>query len=274
MIDVNEKEQCCGCGACEQICPRNCIKMKDDEEGFLYPRPIENRCIHCNLCDHVCPTVNYRTNSDKILGCYIAYNVNEEIRKTSSSGGIFFQLASLIIDHGGIVYGAAFDKDYSVHHIRTCSHDQLLSLKGSKYTQSRIEHTFLNVREDLNDGKIVVFSGTACQVAGLKTFLGKENEERLLTIDLLCHGVPSPKVWSLYLRYISSINKNITHISFRDKSTGWKHYSMRFDFEEQENYVCIHQNDCYSQLFLSIDILNPRCLFGIIYSILEYYSDK
>ena len=259
MIEVNDKKQCCGCGACAQACPQNCIKMTDDEEGFLYPKLIEKRCIGCNLCETVCPIVNFRSNTDKALGCYIAYNTSEKIRKTSSSGGLFFQLASLIIHRGGVVYGAAFDSDFSVHHIRTNSHEQLLSLKGSKYTQSRIENVYLDVHNDLKNGKLVVFSGTACQVAGLKAFLGTDHEERLLTIDLLCHGVPSPKVWNLYLKYISIINKTITHIDFRNKSTGWKNYSMRVDFEGHESYTCIHQEDCYSQLFLSNICLRPSC---------------
>ena len=224
-----EKKECCGCTACVHICPVNCITMQEDEEGFLYPVIEEEKCIHCHKCEKVCPgriTKQIHTNTETFVG----YCIDEEIRKQSSSGGIFSVVAEWIIQQKGVVFGAAFDDNFEVHHIAIETKAELEKLRGSKYVQSRLENVFLQVKQYLEMKRIVLFTGTACQIAGLKNYLNTE-DENLYTIDVLCHGVPSPKIWRIYLdekqkQYHSSIEQ----YEFRNKENGWKNYYINILF--------------------------------------------
>ena len=240
MIHILDKHNCCGCAACVQACPKQCISFNEDEQGFRYPLVDESLCIDCGLCEKVCPVI-HQSDAKKPLKVYAAQNPNEEIRLKSSSGGIFTLLAEAVIDEGGVVFGARFDKNWEVEHGYTESKEGLTAFRGSKYLQSRTGETYKQARDFLKAGRKVLYSGTSCQIAGLKKFLRKEYEN-LITVDVVCHGAPSPLVWRTYLDDLkkcpkgtagknsvcSSINEMpvITGISFRDKSTGWKKYGF------------------------------------------------
>lgn len=240
MIVIKEKEKCCGCGACGDICPKSAISFNSDKEGFWYPVVDLEKCVDCGLCEKICPFVNPR-QSRKPISCFAAINPNEEEREKSSSGGIFSLLMKQTLIEGGIVFGAVFDKDWMVHHIYVENFEDAKLFRGSKYVQSNLEGNYKNVQRFLKQGRKVLFSGTACQIAALNNFLGKEFDN-LLTVDVVCHGVPSPGVWKEYLNYLrrpegAGIEKNtvlsslndtppIEGISFRDKKNGWKKFGF------------------------------------------------
>lgn len=196
MIDIGKK--CCGCNSCAQSCPKQCISMSEDNEGFLYPSVDTNLCVECHLCEKVCPVLNISSGQYPI-SCYAAKSPDEQIRKESSSGGIFSLLAQKIIENDGVVFGAAFNKKWEVVHCYTETLEGLNSLRGSKYVQSKIGNAYEQVKTFLKNGRLVLFSGTPCQIAGLKTFLRKDYEN-LITLDFVCHGVPSPGVLRWYLQ--------------------------------------------------------------------------
>ncbi len=215
-----KKENCCGCGACLNICPQKAIVMKSDECGFIYPTIDKDKCIHCGKCQRVCAFQNIEEKNIPIE-CFAAVSENKEQVKLSASGGIFAAVATKIIEKGGIVYGAAFDENWNVHHIAAESIDQLSYLQGSKYVHSDIERVYSEAKEQLQLGRRVLFSGTPCQVAGFNGYLGKKYDN-LLTIDIVCHGVPSNKMFQEYLKTLENkYDGKITNFVFRDKSIGW-----------------------------------------------------
>lgn len=278
MIDIKEKYKCCGCGACVQACPKQCISMSADNEGFLYPQVDNAICIDCGLCEKVCPVINQNEPREP-LAVYAAKNTNEEIRLKSSSGGIFTLLAEQIIAEGGVVFGARFNENYDVVHDYTETIDGLSLFRGSKYVQSVIGDTFIKAKQFLADGRKVLFSGTPCQIAGLKRYLQKEYNN-LLTIDIICHGVPSISIWEKYKNKVKNLasgacgdftstnNKLITlnDVNFRDKTNGWQHYMCSYSivnvFSNQINTLSYeHAKDPYMQLFLSNYSLRPSCYY-------------
>ena len=239
MIHITDKSKCCGCNACVQICPKQCIQIQEDGEGFLYPLVDVDMCVDCKLCEKVCPIIT-PNEPQKPVKVYAAKHKDDEIRLKSSSGGIFTLLAEQIIDEGGVVFGARFDEYWEVMHDYTETKEGLAVFRGSKYVQSRIGNTFQQAENFLKQGRKVMFTGTPCQIAGLRRFLRKEYEN-LLAVDFVCHGVPSPKVWRMYLDETlarQGIGKNtvlshamlrqkfIRSVEFRSKSTGWKKYSF------------------------------------------------
>lgn len=262
MISVLDKSSCCGCSACVQRCPKQCITLKEDEEGFLYPHVDRNKCIECNLCKKVCPLIS---PSDKIspIKVLAVKNRDEEERMASSSGGVFIALAKNIINHGGVVFGAVFDEKWEVKHIYTETIEGIKPMMGSKYLQSRIENTFLEAELFLKQGRKVMFTGTPCQIVGLKKYLRKEYSN-LLAVDLLCHGVPSPGIWRKYLNdFKAKYRFNISDIEFRNKAlNGWKNYSFVVKGIADSNkmqYSCIHRDNSYMRGFLSNLYLRPSC---------------
>ena len=240
MISITRKQDCCGCNACAQICPKQCITMQEDDEGFLYPRVDTENCIDCHLCEKICPVSNHGTER-KPLKVYAAINKDEEVRKQSSSGGIFTALAEQVIKQGGVVFGARFDERWQVKHDYTETMEGLAAFRGSKYVQSQIGNSYQEAERFLKAGRKVLFSGTPCQIAGLRNYLRKEYDN-LLTVDFICHGVPSPMVWRRYLKEEvarqcdrkNSVSAHPIHeedvlvegISFRDKTMGWKKFSF------------------------------------------------
>ena len=259
MIRLTKKANCCGCGACAQSCPKNCISMEPDSEGFLYPKVDETQCVNCGLCEKVCPILLKQKPDPIKVAAYAAYTTNSELREKSSSGGIFSLLAQEILNRGGTVAGAAFDADFSVRHILVETDAELDRLRGSKYVQSRMEDTYVQIRDLLKQGRPVLFTGVACQIAGLKAFLCREYEN-LYTVDVLCHGVPSPKVWAHYRREQAQIHgTTLEEVSFRDKRKGWRHYSMALNFAEGVEYCRPGAEDTYLRVFLRDLCLRPSC---------------
>lgn len=259
MIKITDKADCCGCGACVQCCPKQCITMHQDEEGFDYPVVNSDDCISCGLCEKVCPILNYG-KSKKPLKVYAAKNINEEIRLKSSSGGIFTVLAEEVIRRGGVVFGVAFDKDWNVYHTYTENMDGLAAFRGSKYVQSKVGSSYKQVRSFLKDGRDVLFTGTSCQIAGLKRFLIKDYPS-LLTVEILCHGVPSPKVWQRYLteKKTQFQCRDICQVNFRNKKEGWAQYYFIIDFKNGAQYNTPFYEDTYFKGFLNDLYLRPSC---------------
>lgn len=258
MIEIKTKEDCCGCYACYNICPKECITMESDSEGFWYPKIDKNKCIDCNLCEKVCPIINKFNGSLYEEKSYAVFNKNEKIRLESSSGGIFSILAEYVINNHGSVYGAAFDEDFNVKHIKITSLQDIELLRGSKYVQSRTNDIFKSIKFDLKNNKMVLFTGTPCQVAGLQSFLQKKYDN-LILMDIVCHGVPSPLVWQQYIDELKqNYKQDIKSIYFRDKSTGWKTYSVKFLFDKDE-YKNFGFKDIYMKGFLNDIYLRPSC---------------
>lgn len=258
MIEIKSKEDCCGCYACYNICPKQCITMKTDNEGFWYPNIDKNECINCNLCEKVCPIINKPKNSLYEEKSYAVFNKNEKIRLESSSGGIFSLLAEYVINNHGSVYGSIFDENFNVKHIKINKLQDIQLLRGSKYVQSKINDIFKLIKSDLKSDKLVLFTGTPCQVAGLQSFLQKEYDN-LILMDIVCHGVPSPLVWQQYINELKqNYKQDIKNVYFRDKSTGWKTYSIKFLFDKGE-YKNVGFKDIYMKGFLNDIYLRPSC---------------
>ena len=260
MIDkqIFNKSDCMGCYACETVCPQSCINMHDDNEGFWYPEVDYNQCVKCGQCVSVCPLINKSSVNNEPVA-YACMNNDEEIRLDSSSGGIFTIIAQNLIDVGGIVFGAAFNEKFEVEHKSVENHLGLGQLRGSKYLQSRINDSYWQVKDQLISGRKVLFTGTPCQVAGLKSYLGKPFDN-LITMDLICHGVPSPSVWRKYVKYREQVaGSTAQRIAFRRKNEGWKRYSVSFIFNNDTEYRQTLQNDLYMRAFLKDLCLRPSC---------------
>lgn len=226
-----DKESCCGCYACVNVCTKSAIRMEEDENGFIYPKIDETKCILCGACERVCAYKGDVEMSYPIKG-YAAVNKNKKQTSKSASGGLFAALATSIINQGGVVFGAAYDYQKNrviVKHIAVKSIEELYRLQGSKYVQSDMGDIYLQVKHVLNSGVKVLFSGTPCQVGALKKFLRKEYEN-LYTIDIICHGIPSQKIFNDYIHCLESKNNiTIKNFSFRDKSKAWQDYYLLYD---------------------------------------------
>lgn len=257
MIQIFDKHNCCGCSSCVQICPKQCIVLEEDEKGFKYPIVHKEHCVKCGLCEKVCPFLT-RGISHSPIEVYAANNPDETVRMKSSSGGIFSMLAETILNENGVVFGACFDDKWNVIHDYAQTKDGLEKFRGSKYVQSSIGHTYQKAFEFLKNGRKVLFSGTPCQILGLKNFLKKEYEN-LLTVDVVCHGVPSPLVWRSYLEYVNPNNKRISFVNFRDKSRGWKNYSYLIKSDD-EILVDEYASSSLYLLGFSLNLtLRPSC---------------
>lgn len=257
MIDIHDKKSCYGCWACAQRCPQQCISMKPDEQGFLYPKVDKTICIDCGVCEKVCPVLN-PDKEKRPLKILAGRDQDINVVIQSSSGGLFSALATEIINNKGVVFAAIYNKNWQVEHVRADSTDQLPLMRGSKYVQSNIGNAYKAAETDLKHGKKVLFVGTPCQIAGLKHFLHKDYEQ-LLTIEVFCHGVPSPLVWKKWLEYTSK-GKEINDICQRDKRTGWTSYSVRYRIGSKE--ICHYAwKDDYMRGFIYDYMLRPSCYF-------------
>lgn len=233
MIKVTDKSKCSGCTACYAVCPHRAISMKADALGFLYPEVDMDICTDCGLCERKCDFVSAQPSSMSFpekLPVFAARNADPQVLESSQSGGVFPALSKAVISVGGVVYGAAFRPDFTVAHMRYADLKGCAAFRGSKYVQSELGDSFINVRNDLEDGKTVLFSGTPCQVAGLLSYLPERLRQNLVTVDFICHGVPSPAVWKDYLQYMRRKGE-IVAVNFRDKSSGgWKVHAESFTY--------------------------------------------
>lgn len=256
MLIEMDKKDCTGCGACYNICPKNAITMQADKEGFKYPVIDKEKCINCNLCEKICPVLNkVNSNTKETPEVLAAYTKNETERNSSSSGGIFYELANLILSNNGIVVGAGYDEKFNVVHKIVYNKENLKELQGSKYVQSDTKNTYQETKEILEKGTEVLYVGTPCQIAGLKLFLQK-NYDNLYTCDLICHGVPSPKIWQ---KYLSEYNGKIQNCYFRNKDDGWNCFSMKIVFENNKFKRFKMTKDDFIRLFLNNYTLRPSC---------------
>ena len=255
MIRITDKSLCCGCTACMNACPAQCIVMRRDREGFDYPVANPDRCIGCGKCEKICPVQNPRQTSQPIKALA---SRNDEYIAQSASGGVFPALAAKVIEAGGVVYGAALNEDMTVGHRDAEDMMGIDCMRGPKYVQSDLYGTFEEVRYYLEEGRKVMFTGTPCQIAGLNAFIGKQ-DSNLLTVDCACHGVPSPGVWEKYVKAIETGHGNkIGQVRFRDKSRSWMHYDFVYaagDAEVRTPYM----KSPYMALFLQDMSLRPSC---------------
>ena len=290
MINIIDKSKCCGCSACVQKCPRQCISMQLDDEGFYYPQVDATICIDCGLCEKVCPVINQDAPRQPIQ-CLAAKGKQKAVVRNSSSAGIFYLLAERTIQKKGVVFGARFNEVWDVVHSWTDTIEGIKPFMSSKYVQSQIGNSYSQAEAFLKDGREVLFTGTPCQIAGLRRYLRKEYEN-LLCVDVICHGSPSPGVWREYLKYeispkgrkntvsssiYSSLSKRdalqIKGISFRDKRLGWKKFSFvllssQGTSRSEENSVSSpykpivqqkHYHNMYMRAFLDNIILRQSC---------------
>ena len=261
MLLFKDKKDCCGCGACFNICPKNAITMQEDMYGYIYPAINSSVCIDCGRCQKVCAFQNHtETNTPQVV--YAAAAKSDDIIMKSSSGGIFTVLADYTIENGGVVFGAAFDEEWNVKHIAVENKEHLKLLRGSKYVHSSTGTTFKQVQEFLKSGKSVLYSGTPCQIAGLKAFLGREYDN-LLTIDLICHGVPNNRMFRDYINYLQQKEKGIVaDFTFRDKSIGWgKNGSVVIETDNGKRYKkkLWESNSSYPYYFAESLINRENC---------------
>jgi len=271
MINITEKEKCCGCEACVRICPKQCISFNLDNEGFFYPKVDLNLCIQCNLCEKVCPEIHYECqpiNPD----FYAAKSNDREVLNNSTSGGVFSEICRYVLSKKSVICGACFDKKWDVIH--DCSEQSFTQFMGSKYVQSRIGDIFVKIKDYLNNDRTVLFSGTPCQVRGLRNFL-RNNYDNLITIDFICHGVPSITIWREYLNQwykdktfqakegISPSNPDkIINIKFRDKMAGWLFSHLSFNVlqnNKETKFYSSKNKNAYLRGFLNDVILRPSC---------------
>lgn len=290
MINIQNKQDCCGCSACVQRCPKQCISLHEDEEGFLYPMVNLDTCIDCGLCEKVCPVL-HQAEERVPLEVFAAKNPNEQIRMESSSGGVFTQLAEQTIEAGGVVFGVKWNEHFEAVHAYTETKEGLAAFRGSKYVQSRVGDSFKQAEQFLKQGRQVLFSGTPCQIAGLKKFLRREYDN-LLAVDIFCHSCPSPGVFRWYMSEVlqkakkakirkcsflhPSLNKilpidtlaeneniQIQQINFREKSSGWKSYSFLLKYTTEnkvlKTYTTLGHDNAYMRGFLSGLYVRPSC---------------
>lgn len=254
---VTEKEKCTGCAACASACPAHAITMVADSEGFLYPEINAVKCTRCGKCEKICE----REGKRKIAHtrAYASYASDPEIIEKSTSGGMFTLIAQITLDAHGVIFGAAFDRDYNVRHTHAEDAAGIDKFRRSKYVQSETGDAYREAEKYLKSGREVLYTGTPCQIAGLKAFLGREYKN-LTTTDILCHGVPSPEVWRRYLKSMAERGvQPLKLVSFRSKRYGWQHFAMHFIYADGSEYHSEYSEDPYLRGFLANFYLRPCC---------------
>ena len=263
MPELAPKVDCTGCTACASICPMQCIEMVPEKDGFFYPKINLSRCVECFLCVKSCPIKSDTPSAVHLAAsAYAAYSNDLKLRKESSSGGIFSEIAIEVLKKGGVVFGAAYNAQFEISHICIETVDELYKLRGAKYAQGSLDGIFSQVLDYLKKQREVLFSGLPCQIAGLKAFLKKEYAS-LTCIDFVCHGVPSPAVWQKYVQYRSRLDnhgKMPVFVNMRSKESGWSHYqySNMFDYG-QKRWSCRSGDNLFMKLFVGDYINRLSC---------------
>lgn len=263
---VKKPYECCGCRTCEIVCPKSAIVMKEDEHGFLYPQIDQTKCVDCGLCLKKCAFQSgypQRKEFEPVFG-YAARHKNMNTMMNSRSGGAFTALTDEILKRNGVIYGAGYDENkkfFKVIHKAAVTAEQRDEFRGSKYVQSDLKDVFLHLKRNLEEGKWVLFSGTGCQAGALHKFLGKEYDH-LITVDIVCHGVPSPKFWADFLKMRErEEGGRVTGADFRDKK--------KFGWKAHRETVWIDGKDISSRLYTKVFYLDtaarPSC-FECVYA--------
>lgn len=262
MIDVKNPIDCCGCNACVQVCPKQCIAKNIDSEGFWYPQVNKDICIDCGLCEKVCPIIHKEKAIDRLKApkVYAAYSTDHEVRMDSTSGGLFSALANEMFARGGYVGGAIYNPDHTVSHIVTNDKALLPALRSSKYLQSDTDSLYKEAKKLLIRGDQVLICATPCQIAALYTFLGKDYDN-LITCDFICLGVNSPKVFLKYMDMLErQYDSKATKIKFKNKAFGWHRFAMRVDFENGKSYCKDRYHDAFFIGYLKFkNFARPSC---------------
>lgn len=260
MIDITDKSKCCGCSACANACPKQCITMKADCEGFLYPEIEQSKCIGCNICDKACPIINVKEEQIVTQSGYVVQNRDRAILRDSTSGGAFTAIAKYVIHHNGIVFGAVLNDDMQVEHAYTEKESELSQFRNSKYIQSNIKNSYNVAEAFLQQGRIVLFSGTPCQIEGLKCYLQK-NYQNLITVDVVCRAVPSPYIFNKYIDMQQKrLGTKVRKVRFRDKFYGYKYSTLQLISNNKNlNYHHGIDSDPWLRAFFSDIINRPSC---------------
>lgn len=264
MPTLHTHTECCGCTACEAVCPKNAISMIPDDLGFRYPVVDMEKCIECKACERVCAFIpDYKTpdNYKEPIPYGVRLKNIDEVMK-SRSGGAFVAFSDWVLDRGGVIYGAGFSGFFKVTHKRALTPEERDEFRGSKYVQSDLTGIFRRILEDLKENRLVLFSGTPCQVAGLSSFIPKKYHENLILVDIICHGVPSPRVWEEYLKYVKQkTGKEIIAVNFRNKNPyGWKSSTETITLKDPvTSDVVVSPSNIFTYLFFKHIMLRPAC---------------
>lgn len=258
MVNLINKNNCCGCSACVSVCPTKCISMKEDDEGFLYPTIESSKCINCRKCESICPFIK-KIPKAKYQNVYVGYANDLQLRILSSSGGIFSVMAENILNQNGVVYGVKMSQDCEeCNFVKVSTLKELSALRGSKYLQSKSIGIFEEIEKELKNNKQILFSGTPCQVNALKSFLQKEYNN-LLCVDFVCHGVPSPLLWKKYLKHFENKKRcKITDVNFRDKSLNWLSFGISMK-SNKKSFFIPRSHSSFFQMFMKNLSLRPSC---------------
>lgn len=260
MIDIIDKKQCCGCTACASACPKKCIRMIEDSEGFIYPSLNSDMCINCGLCDRVCP-MHMEYDDSVIPETVVARDTRKNVLAKGTSGSIFTSIMEYVLNNNGVIYGVVVDDDKVVKHIRVDSvdDDNVSKIPNSKYCRSDIEGIYVQINIDLIDGKLVCFSGTPCQTAGLKSFLMKDYDN-LILIDVICRGNPSPLFWKKYVEYVEDkYHSCIRNVRFRNKTYGYHSGTMKIVFENGKTHYSSARTNYFLRAFFADLVSRPSC---------------
>lgn len=279
MINITDKTKCSGCTACYSICPHHAIEMVPDYEGFVYPEVDASKCTDCGACVKVCPILFDGTNKGYDTKFFIARAKSENVLNSSTSGGFVTPIAEYVFENKGVVCGVAFDNEFVVKHkiYDSCDADfnaekALAEMRGSKYVQSDLGDIFVSLEQHIKSGRKVLFVGAPCQVAGLKAFL-RQDYDNLITIDFVCHGVPSPKLWTRYKNYQKRKYKSeIKNISFRSKVYGYHKTTMKIVFENSKIYIGSPRTDLMLRSFFK-EICSRHSCYNCKFKGIERCSD-
>nr|WP_291580254.1 Coenzyme F420 hydrogenase/dehydrogenase, beta subunit C-terminal domain [Clostridium sp. UBA6640] len=272
-----KKEDCCGCSACYNICAKHAITMKSDEEGFLYPEIDQSRCIDCGICIAICPFKHEGNYKHSIIPrFYATRHKSPDILRQSTSGGAFTAISDAILHMDGVVYGADYDQNFSVLHQRAETPEQRNQMRISKYVQSNMRDTYAKVKEDLKNGRVVLFTGTPCQVAGLRGFIGNSPlSEKLYLCDVICHSIPSPKIWKDYKSLLEQESGGrITGVQFRSKKYAWRRENSNKGFlYTTDRSSEVHEDDRFYHLFFKTGTITRLSCYQCRFTDIHRVSD-
>lgn len=268
---VAERSKCCGCTACYNSCPKSAIVMKTDEKGFFYPDIDKNKCIDCGLCERICPILKNEKHYDK-PDAYIVRYKNASIVKQSTSGGMFTALAMYVFDHSGVVYGAGYDDSMNVICKRAIKKEQLQEMRGSKFVQSDPSNAFKEVKRDLEKGRMVLYTGTPCQISGLLAYL-KTRPQNLICMDFVCRGVPSPGLWKNYVQFMENkFGSKMVKARFKNKTYGYHSTTMKIVFQNGKTYYGSGRIDPFMKAFVTEMSSRDSC-YSCAFKGVEHMSD-